>query len=638
MNRHQRRAAAAQVRDSAPAPTNSVKVSDGFQNLLLKIGAGSTVQAGATYQFSSLTRNYPQLDAMYRGSWIVGRAVDAIAEDMTRAGITLSGIDPEDAVKMQRSLTRMGLWQALTTTIKWGRLYGGGAAIIVIEGQDLASPLDIKTIKKGQFKGLRVFDRWNINPSSVYKIVNGIDAGLPEYYNITRLGLTVHHSRVIRQIGVELPWNEAMKEEFWGESIVERMFDRLLPFDTATAGVAQLVTKAHLRTVGVEGLREILAQGGVAEENLIKMFALMGKLQSNEGITLLDKNDEFQASTYTFSGLEGILTQFAQQISGATEIPLVRLLGQSPAGMNATGESDMRMYDEGILQKQESRLRLGLQRLIDILYVSLFERPPEDDMDFEFNPLKQMSATEKATTGKGMVEAIVQAYTEDLIDRATAMRELRHVGTITGQFTNISAEMIDEAQKLIDEAKSAPPGEIDPNTGLPLPPPTVIADPTAKPGANPAPIADGWVTINGNHVLINEGGEGAGGRTAASGDRKAAATEKAKGLAKDGKISVQKIFGKNGFQDLPDDFSMLPDDKIEKAVAVKASSLKASQPEVKLSGVEMYISKQPNLGRLPEAIRMKNGEHLLLDGHHRAAAQVLKGYGGVKVNIVGEER
>ncbi|MDR0067321.1 DUF1073 domain-containing protein, partial [Acinetobacter sp. 11520] len=83
--------------------------------------------------------------------------------------------------------------------------------------------------------------------------------------------------------------------------------------------------------------------------------------QSNEGLTLMDADDTYEAHQYNFSGLDNILLQFGQQISGATGIPLVRLFGQSPAGLNATGESDLANYYDNINQQQEGRLRTPLQ-------------------------------------------------------------------------------------------------------------------------------------------------------------------------------------------------------------------------------------------------------------------------------------
>jgi len=187
--------------------------------------------------------------------------------------------------------------------------------------------------------------------------------------------------------GIKLPYFQAVTEMYWGESVLERLFDRLVSFDTATMGAANLVDRAYLRTVGVDGLREILAAGGKAEEGLIAMFDYMRMLQNNEGLTLLDKNDMFSTTSYSFAGLSDVILQFGQQLAGASGIPLVRLFGQSPNGMSATGESDMRMYYDNILAKQESMLREGIQRIISVAYRSIYTKPLPMDTTFEFKPL-----------------------------------------------------------------------------------------------------------------------------------------------------------------------------------------------------------------------------------------------------------
>ncbi len=120
-----------------------------------------------------------------------------------------------------------------------------------------------------------------------------------------------------------------MTENEWGMSVVERIWDRLTAFDSATVGAAQLVYKAHLRTYKVEKLRELIALGGPAFEALLKNIDLIRQFQSNEGMTLMDAKDTFETHQYSFSGLDDILSQFAEQISGAVGIPLVRLFGQS---------------------------------------------------------------------------------------------------------------------------------------------------------------------------------------------------------------------------------------------------------------------------------------------------------------------
>lgn len=432
---------------------------DGFANLAARMGMGAqNVLSEGTYIFDLLTRNRMKLEAMYRGSWIVGAAVDSVAEDMTRAGISIhSTTEPEQVQQMQAMLTRLGVWDSLLEAIKWGRLYGGAVAAIVIDGQDPSSPLNFDTISKGQFKGLRVYDRWSLQPSLQNVIQDGMDAGLPVFYDVISdvntgklSGIRWHHTRIIRSIGIQLPIWQAITEQMWGESVVERMYDRLVSFDTATAGAANLINKAHLRTVQIDKLREVLAAGGKAEENLLQMFHHMRMLQVNEGLTLLDKEDQFQAHSYTFSGLSDMILQFGQQISGATGIPLTRLFGQSPAGLNATGESDMRMYYDNIRSQQESRLRDGMMRILRVLHRSMFQQPAPESLDFEFVSLWQTSQKEKADISNTVTTLVTTAFEKGVIDQATAMKELKQSSDETGIFTNITDEQI-------EEAKLAPP-------------------------------------------------------------------------------------------------------------------------------------------------------------------------------------
>lgn len=428
---------------------------DGFANLAARMGVGAqNVLSEGTYIFDLLTRNRMKLEAMYRGSWIVGAAVDSVAEDMTRSGITIQAdTDPKQIQEMQTMLTRLGIWHSLLDAIKWGRLYGGAIAAIVVDGQDPSTPLNVSTISQNQFRGLRVYDRWSLQPSLQDVIEDGMDAGLPKFYDVVSdinsgkvSGLKWHHSRVIRFIGVQLPLWQAITEQMWGESIIERMNDRLISFDTATAGAANLINKAHLRTVQIDKLREVLAAGGKAEENLLQMFHHMRMLQVNEGLTLLDKEDQFQAHSYTFSGLSDMILQFGQQISGATGIPLTRLFGQSPAGLNSTGESDLRMYYDNIRAQQESRLRDGMLKILRVLHRSMFGVDAPQAMDFEFVPLWQTSQKEKADIMAVVTDSIVKAHDAGIIDQATALKELKQSSDSTGIYTNISDESIAEAE------------------------------------------------------------------------------------------------------------------------------------------------------------------------------------------------
>lgn len=422
---------------------------DGYENFIARVGMQTPNQHSAsTYRANFTSRNRMLVEWSYRSSWIIGEAVDAIPDDMTRKGIRItSEIDAKDCGILESQLDELQIWDALNDVLKWSRLYGGAVGFIMIEGQAPMTPLRPETIGKGKFKGILPLDRWMIDPVLTRRIKDmGPDLGKPEFYDVvtTATGIPawrIHHSRLIRFDGVTLPFQQKMTENEWGMSVVERIWDRLTAFDSATVGAAQLVYKAHLRTYSVEKLRELIALGGPAYEALLKNIDLIRQFQSNEGMTLMDSRDKFETHQYSFSGLDDILSLFAEQISGAVGIPLVRLFGQSPKGFS-TGDADLANYYDRVSSLQERRLRLPVRRILDIMHRSELGKPLPDDFTFEFNPLWQMSDVDRSTVALNTTNAISTALGDGLMTLKAAMTDLRENSDVTGIGASITDEDI----------------------------------------------------------------------------------------------------------------------------------------------------------------------------------------------------
>lgn len=440
------RSARAEERKTVKAATTA----DSFQNFLFNMGVGTdNPTSSSTYGFNPITRIHTLLEWIHRGSWIGGVAVDLIADDMTRAGVEfISTMKPDQAEQLEGAIMRLGIWESVNDTVKWGNLYGGCIAVALIDGQNTATPLRVNTVGKKQFKGLLALDRWMVDPSLEDLVTDfGPALGQPKYYRVNAgapalRGAKVHYSRIIRLEGIRLPYWQRVAENLWGMSVLERLYDRLIAFDSATQGASQLVYKSYLRTIKVMDLREGIAAGGEALTGITKYFDMMRRFQSIEGLTLIDSEDDFVAQTHqAFSGLSDALVQFGQQLSGALQIPLVRLFGQSPAGLNSTGDSDLRTYYDGIKQKQERTLRLPFDWIFRVIAQSESIALPEN-FNYQFRSLYQLTPEQKATVAATRGGVILTAAQEAVIGRATALKELRQVGRETGTFTNITDEDI----------------------------------------------------------------------------------------------------------------------------------------------------------------------------------------------------
>jgi len=441
----------------------TAKASDSFQNFSSRLGIGTgNATDSSTYGFNPITRQRVLLEWMHRSSWLAGVAVDGTADDMTRAGVDITGdMSPDDILLVEKEAVRLKIWNSINEVVKWGTLYGGALTVMLIDGQKANTPFRVETVKKGQFKGLLVLDRWMVEPQ-LHKPIKelGPDMGLPSLYRITSLaqalmGEMIHHSRCVRFVGIKLPYWQAVIENMWGLSILERVYDRLIAFDSATTGSAQLVYKSYIRNYKIEGLRKIIATGGAAEAGLIKYVDMMRKFQGIEGMTLLDSADDLVSDSHTaFGGLSEIIGRFMEQCAGALRRPMCLLFGQSPSGFS-TGDSDIRNYYDHVRQEQESELKVGVTNVYKAMAYSLGLTVP-DNFGIEFRSLWQLTDADKSSIANTNVSAICAAEGSMVIDHATALKELKQQSKTTGMFTNITDEMIKEAE---DEPPLMPGGE-----------------------------------------------------------------------------------------------------------------------------------------------------------------------------------
>lgn len=439
-----------QVKQSAAKQSSTA---DSFQNFLFNLGVGTdNPTSAASYGFNPITRNHILLEWVHRGSWLGGVAVDLVADDMTKGGIDLlSTMPPDDAEKLQNAFIRVGLWEGINELVKWSRLYGGAIAVALIDGQDTSTPLRARTVGKKQFKGLLVLDRWMLEPSLSDLVTDfGPSLGLPKYYRVMQgapalSGAIIHYSRVLRMDGIKLPFYQRLTENLWGLSVLERLYDRMIAFDSATQGASQLVYKSYLRYVKIKDFREAVQAGGDAANGVIKYLDMMRRFQGIEGLTVLDAEDDFGVQqTSAFGGLSDALQQFGQQLSGALQIPLVRLFGQSPAGLNSSGDSDLRTYYDGINQQQERTLRPPFGWLLPVIAQSEGILLP-DNFNYRFKSLWQMTPEQNANIAATRTSAVMQAEQSGAISPQVVLKELRQIGRDTGTFTNISDEDIELA-------------------------------------------------------------------------------------------------------------------------------------------------------------------------------------------------
>lgn len=447
-------------RPAAERPdTEAVSVLDAFSNPLFRLGWGSQSPLEATeYPLTRMTDNYALLNSLYRGNWVVQNVVGLMVDDMLREWYKLqSGASPEELDRLEQEERRTGLRSRLNEGLRWGRLYGGAAGLILIDGQeDLSKPLDLDMVYPGSFKGLYVLDRWQgITPNLGLVIVAGEEE--PESYAITDSSgntvMSVHYSRVVRFTGRDLPRLERQAEMYWGESEVEALYRDVVAHDNVSANMAALTFQANVTTMEVKGLEQLLS---LAPSDVQRRFWTVMQAQSvlrtNFATQVVEQGTKVETKQYTFTGLQEIYESMCMNLCGASHYPMTKLFGRSPGGLDSTGESDLRNYYDYVDSQREAKLRPALQKLLPVLAMSAWGYVP-DDLDITFPPLWTPTAKELADIAKTKAEAIVTGYQAGLMNVDTAQKELKRLENETGMFGSISgAEIAANAGKTYQDA------------------------------------------------------------------------------------------------------------------------------------------------------------------------------------------
>ena len=433
--------------DAALAMTRQ-PVGDGLENVVAGLGTDRDKRSYSVWADPRiLTRQ--ELENMYRGSWLAKKIVNAVADDMTREWLHVTFDGEELGTTIEQAEKRFALKRKTNEALKWSRLYGGAVIIIGTRDRNLAKPLDVKNVRKGDLRYLHVVDRWRLSPAgSLNRDLESPNFGMPDIYVLAESTVQVHHTRVLRFNGEKLPYFAWLRNAMWDDSVLQHVMDSLMNCDTTTQAIATMMFESNVDVVKSEGLADVLARKD-GEAVLTKRFQVAALLKSFNRMLLLDGTESYEKKQNSFANLDKVIQQFMIDVSGAADIPMTRLFGTSATGMNATGDNDVRNYYDMVSAKQEAELRPQLEYLYEVLVRSELGHMPED-FRFDFNPLWQLSETEQATVEKTRAERDQVYLNAGVVTEALVARELKERGTYRNM-TDDDIELVEELSKPMDE-------------------------------------------------------------------------------------------------------------------------------------------------------------------------------------------
>lgn len=384
---------------------------DGYVNLMNKYGTSQDNSESYSFDREPVIPDM-QLTSLYEGNGLFSKIIDTPAEEALKHGFDLNLKNDDLDAFVESALDDLEWEEKAATAIKWARLYGGAIIVMLIDdGRGLEEPVDWENVRS--IDELRVYERAIVQPdyTSLYMQDFGVRGkpnraskfGQPEFYYVSSIygSFTVHESRcLVFRNGVLPEQISNSTYQYWGMPEYVRIRRALRETTTAHSDAVKLLERSVQAVYSMKNLAALLTTDE-GENQVLKRLQVIDQARSFLNSIAIDSEGEnYDFKTTQFAGVSDVIDSTCNMLSALTNIPQTILFGRSPAGMNATGDSDLENYYNFVERIQKLMLKRNLRDLLDVIFragVASKEVDEIPDYKLTFNPLWSLSDTEQAT-------------------------------------------------------------------------------------------------------------------------------------------------------------------------------------------------------------------------------------------------
>jgi phage-related protein (TIGR01555 family) len=370
---------------------------DGWANTIT--GQGTSIDPLAQARFSSTRQELamrPDLaETLYYEDDLIARGIDAIVDDAMRQGFEIerrvSVNDGEEAVDVDtdkalaeaimRRMRELDASAVVTLGAKLGRLHGGAGIFLGIDGKT-----DKPATLGGPVRFLTLLERRELTPRTWYDDPTEDGFGEVRTWAITPMGpvqgasssgVEIHTDRVLKFWGIPVTRIEKRRQSGWSLSVLTRVYDVIRDVQQNWRSVSLILAQAHQPVFKMKGLAQMIANGRDAQVQ--RRMALVNLSRSASRALVIDADGEdFEYHSAALSGLSDILIQNSQRLAAAWNMPATKLMGISPAGMNATGEGDARNWYDQVQSFREQALTGPLEAIVQAIAAEQGDPTPQE--------------------------------------------------------------------------------------------------------------------------------------------------------------------------------------------------------------------------------------------------------------------
>lgn len=443
-----------------PRVTNAEKnkqvMQNGLTEAIFGTGFGTTEQLSQVDTLFKNNRWYlvsnmrQLLSELYVEHGIVQVIVDVPVDDGLRGGVEVKSkeLNESDIQKLMDVMEREGDIGRVGQALKWNRLFGG-SAIVIMTNQDPSTPLEMDAIDEKSPLEFRAVDMWELfhNKQNTDDYSTAIDSLNPNIEFYDYYGIKLHRSRVLIMKGIEAPSFVRPKLRGWGFSVVESLVRSINQYLKANNLGFEVLDEFKIDIFKVKNLAQTLITPG-GENQIRKRLALANSQKNYQNSIAMDAEDDYQQKQLSFSGISETMEGIRMQIASDLRMPLTKIFGISAAGFSS-GEDDIENYNAMVESQVRQKAKFDILRVIEIRCQKLFGFVPED-LSITYKPLRILSGEQEENVKTQKFSRLLQAKQAGEL----TTKEFRE-GCNRGNLLEIQLDVSQDSLGKLEEIKAA---------------------------------------------------------------------------------------------------------------------------------------------------------------------------------------
>ena len=413
------------------------QIRDHWQNEVANLSVNNSLTQHTKFILNRIP--YQQL-AMLVSDDIISNAIETI----TRASLAQWGVIEVKSDSQENDIESVREWlesrlidldfqSTLAEAIRKSLIYGGSFLYFAYSGeQDLSKPLILaRETSINKIKFIKVIEAWQASPASVdLSNPTSKDYMKPSAWYIQGAG-SVDSSRIYPIVFFSTPDLIKPMFNFLGISLAQFMQDKVKSADGMRQALADIFLRFRTNIIRTPSLISM------DKDTLKQRVELINMGINNFSTLLLTDSENFEQSITPLSGLDKIYAQAQESIASSARIPINKLFGQTPTGLNNSGAYDIENFYDIIKGYQESTLKPLIEHTLKLLLNERVEQGLR--ATFTFNPLEKLNDLELAQVKNTEADFYTKLISAGIITQDEALQELKAKGYLSANIQGDSA-------------------------------------------------------------------------------------------------------------------------------------------------------------------------------------------------------